>query len=70
MRFKGLGEMPHQHLAETTLSPATRILLRVDIDAQLEADKTFDQLLGKDPSLRYELIMSEANLISEEELDI
>ncbi|MFM8583846.1 MAG: type IIA DNA topoisomerase subunit B [Planctomycetaceae bacterium] len=70
MRFKGLGEMPHQHLAETTLNPTSRILLRVDIDAQLEADKTFDQLLGKDPALRYELIMSEANLISDEELDI
>jgi DNA gyrase subunit B/topoisomerase-4 subunit B len=67
-RFKGLGEMPAQYLKETTLDPKGRILLRVDIEAQLEADKTFQQLLGKDPSQRYEIIMSEANLV--EDLDI
>jgi DNA gyrase subunit B/topoisomerase-4 subunit B len=67
-RFKGLGEMPAQYLKETTLDPAGRILLRVDIEAQLEADKTFQQLLGKDPSQRYEIIMNEANLV--EDLDI
>ena len=67
-RFKGLGEMPSKYLKETTLDPATRILLRVDIEAQLEADKTFQQLLGKDASQRYEVIMSEANLV--EDLDI
>lgn len=67
-RFKGLGEMPAKYLKETTLDPASRILLRVDIEAQLEADKTFSQLLGKDPAQRYEIIMNEANLV--EELDI
>lgn len=67
-RFKGLGEMPAQYLKETTLDPKGRILLRVDIEAQLEADKTFQQLLGKDASQRYEIIMSEANLV--EDLDI
>ncbi len=67
-RFKGLGEMEAEYLKETTLDPATRILLRVDIEAQLEADKTFQQLLGKDPAQRYELIMNEANLV--EDLDI
>lgn len=67
-RFKGLGEMPHQYLKETTLDPKTRILLRVDIDAQVEADKTFQELLGKDARARYDIIMSEANLV--EELDI
>ncbi|HLJ12141.1 MAG TPA: toprim domain-containing protein, partial [Planctomycetaceae bacterium] len=67
-RFKGLGEMDSKDLKETTLNPATRILLRVDIEAQLEADKTFQQLLGKDASQRYDVIMSEANLV--EDLDI
>lgn len=67
-RFKGLGEMPAAQLKETTLDPEHRILLRVDIDAQLEADKTFQQLLGKDASLRYDLIMNEASLA--DELDI
>ena len=60
--------LPSKYLKETTLDPATRILLRVDIEAQLEADKTFQQLLGKDASQRYEVIMSEANLV--EDLDI
>lgn len=67
-RFKGLGEMPAQYLKETTLDPKRRILLRVDIEAQLEADKTFQQLLGKDASQRYDIIMNEANLV--EDLDI
>jgi len=67
-RFKGLGEMPSKYLKETTLDPASRILLRVDIEAQLEADRTFQQLLGKDPAQRYDVIMNEANLV--EDLDI
>src|SRR6185503_11423485 len=44
-RFKGLGEMPAKTLAETTLHPKKRILLRVAIDSNLEADKTFVELL-------------------------
>ncbi len=68
MRFKGLGDMDAKDLKETTLNPVGRILLRVDIEAQLEADKTFQQLLGKDPAQRYEVIMNEANLV--EDLDI
>lgn len=67
-RFKGLGEMPAAYLKETTLDPKSRVLLRVDIEMQLEADKTFQQVLGKDASLRYDLIMNEAGLV--EDLDI
>ena len=64
-RFKGLGEMPAKYLKETTLDPESRILLRVDIDMQVEADKTFSQLFGKDASQRYDLIMNDANLADE-----
>src|SRR5439155_17967179 len=46
MRFKGLGEMQPSQLAETTLDPRKRTLLRVTIDSLLEADKTFVELLG------------------------
>lgn len=67
-RFKGLGEMTAQQLKETTLDPKTRILLRVDIPSQLEADKTFTELLGKDASERYRLIMDEASQV--DDLDI
>ncbi|HAH44962.1 MAG TPA: DNA topoisomerase IV subunit B, partial [Planctomycetaceae bacterium] len=59
-RFKGLGEMTTSELKETTLDPKHRVLLKVDIDSQLDADATFAQLFGKDASLRYDLIMQEA----------
>lgn len=59
-RFKGLGEMDAKQLKETTLDPKTRTLLRVDIDSLVEADTTFAQLLGKDASERYKVIMEEA----------
>lgn len=59
-RFKGLGEMNASQLKETTLDPATRVLLRVDIDSAVAADAVFAQLLGKDPAERYRIIMDEA----------
>ncbi|HZY85127.1 MAG TPA: DNA topoisomerase IV subunit B [Gemmataceae bacterium] len=56
-RFKGLGEMDPKVLAETTLDPRQRTLLQVHIDSNLETDKTFVVLLGKDPSTRQQFIM-------------
>jgi len=47
-RFKGLGEMLPKTLADTTLNPRTRTLLKVTIDSLLDADKTFTELLGKE----------------------
>ena len=67
-RFKGLGEMTPSQLKETTLDPKKRTLLRVDINSQLEADKTFRQLLGKDASERYRVIMDDASLV--DDLDV
>lgn len=68
VRFKGLGEMNAQQLKETTLDPKTRTLLSVSVDSLVEADQTFSQLLGKDPSERYRIIMSEANLVDDLDL--
>ena len=67
-RFKGLGEMNADQLKDTTLDPTRRILLRVDIESQLDADNTFRQLLGRDASERYRVIMDEAN--EADDLDI
>ncbi len=67
-RFKGLGEMNAQQLKETTLDPRTRTLLSVSIDSLVEADQTFSQLLGKDASERYRIIMDEANLVDDLDL--
>ena len=70
MRFKGLGEMLPSQLAETTLDPRKRTLLRVTVDSLLEADKTFVELLGKDPAARYRFIMDSATQVGAEELDV
>ena len=61
LRFKGLGEMNAAQLRDTTLDPRARVLLRVNIESQLEADATFHQLLGKDASERYRIIMEDAS---------
>ncbi|TWT63889.1 DNA gyrase/topoisomerase IV subunit B [Rubinisphaera italica] len=67
-RFKGLGEMDASQLKETTLDPAKRVLLKVEIESQVDADETFHQLFGKDASERYRIIMSESALA--DDLDV
>ena len=69
-RFKGLGEMMPKVLADTTLDIRKRTLLKVTIESILEADKTFTELLGKDPSARYRFIIESANQIVTEDLDL
>ena len=59
-RFKGLGEMMPKVLWETTLSPKTRRLLRVEIADALQTDKVINQLMGKDPAERFQFIMEHA----------
>ena len=67
-RFKGLGEMNASQLRETTLDPTQRVLLKVEIENQVDADQTFHQLLGKDARERYRIIMSESALA--DDLDV
>src|SRR5829696_8357136 len=59
-RFKGLGEMMPKVLWETTLSPKTRRLLRVEIADQLVTDRVINELMGKDASARFRFIMDRA----------
>ncbi len=59
-RFKGLGEMMPKVLWETTLSPRTRRLLRIGIADPLQTDKVINELMGKDPSARFQFIMEHA----------
>ena len=42
----------------------------MQIDSNLEADKTFVDLLGKDPAQRYRFIMDKASLTIVEDLDV
>jgi DNA gyrase/topoisomerase IV subunit B len=69
-RFKGLGEMDPPVLKQTTLNPATRTMLKVQIDSNLEADRVFVELLGKEASHRYRFLMESAQLAVVEDLDV
>jgi DNA gyrase subunit B len=69
-RFKGLGEMDARVLAQTTLDPRYRTLLKVEIDSVLDAQNAFRELLGKDAEPRYKFIMEKAGLTVAEELDV
>jgi DNA gyrase subunit B len=45
-RFKGLGEMDAEELADTTMNPANRMLIRVEVEDAAAADSTFSTLMG------------------------
>ena len=67
-RFKGLGEMMPKVLWDTTLNPATRRLLRVDVSDQLVTDRVMNELMGRDPSARFQFIMQRADDV--QDLDV
>jgi DNA gyrase subunit B len=67
-RFKGLGEMNADQLWETTMNPATRTLLRADIEDATEADVMFSTLMGEKVEPRRDFIKARARQV--QNLDI
>ena len=62
-RFKGLGEMNAEQLWETTLNPATRTLLRVDIEDAGDAELYFSKLMGERVEPRRDWITAQSRKV-------
>ncbi len=59
-RFKGLGEMPAEELWQTTMNPATRTLIKIELEDAALADQVFTILMGEDVEGRKEFIQKNA----------
>jgi len=69
-RYKGLGEMDADQLADTTMNPRHRTLRRLTVDDAEGATKTFEVLMGNDVAPRKEFIIEGAYTLDAERIDV
>jgi len=64
-RYKGLGEMDKEQLWDTTMNPAHRSLVQIQMKDAVEAEQIFSLLMGEEPVLRRQFIEENANLVTD-----
>jgi DNA gyrase subunit B len=68
-RYKGLGEMDADQLAETTMDPAHRTLRRVTVDVAARAEEVFELLMGSEVAPRKDFIVAGAAALDRRRID-
>jgi DNA gyrase subunit B len=69
-RYKGLGEMDADQLAETTMDPGRRVLRRLTIGDIAAAEATFELLMGNDVAPRKQFIVESAGALDRSRIDV
>ncbi|MFD3921873.1 type IIA DNA topoisomerase subunit B [Streptomyces sp. NPDC058595] len=69
-RYKGLGEMDADQLAETTMDPRHRTLRRINIGDLESSEQVFDLLMGNEVAPRKEFITSSAATLDRARIDV